>query len=499
MHKNASWSRRWSLNDAVATRDSARQPAARDIPVTAWTYAVGEEAPFTCPTCAALAGSQPLRATADAFACLSCGRQYPLLGNVPCLVPDPERFRFQQLRNLQDYELFTTTRQREIGVEQGLPHLLELTRERLLQLMRAMEAERSLVSDVLAPLVHGLDAEAARIAPGAAAPVRDMRVLEMYETVFRDWAWGNAESERALSLVQRLARAANQHADADIGKTLGKLAVFGAGACRLAADVQRALGPTATYALDYNPLPLFVAQRVLSGAVVEAYEYPTGPRGLANTAVLQRLQSLELTPQGLVLALADARRPPFAEGSLDSVLTPWFIDVVEADFPETIATIGQVLRPGGLWLNQGPLRFGGSASRRYSIEEVHKLVRAGGFELVAMESEDVPYFDSPHAGARRIETVYGFAARKVRAVPARALPAQLEPSWAVDVTQPIPALPELGALQERLVFSAGALSLIDGERSITDLAEALGGELGIEPQRLLAPLRGLLLTLLVAG
>jgi hypothetical protein len=471
--------------------------------VTAWPYAIGDETPFTCPTCAALAGSQPLRATEGAAACLSCGRQYPLLGSVPCLVPAPERFRFQQLRNLQDYELFTTTRQREIGVEQGLPHLLELTRERLLRLMHAMEAERNLVSEVLAPLVRGLDAEAARVAPGAAAPVRDMRVLEMYETVFRDWAWGDAESERALSQVERLGRAASQGADASTNVNgslgLGKLAVFGAGACRLAADVQRTLRPSATYALDYNPLPLFIAERVLSGSVLEAYEYPTGPRGLANTAVLQRLQSPHPAPQGLLLGLADARRPPFAEGSLDSVITPWFIDVVATDLPETIATIGQVLRPGGLWLNQGPLRFSGSASRRYSIEEVHELVRAGGFELVAELSCDVPYFDSPHAGSRRLETVYGFAARKVRAVPARALAASAEPAWAVDVTQPIPALPELDALQERLVFSAGALSLIDGARSITDLAEALGGELGVDPQRLIEPLRGLLLTLLVAG
>ncbi|HEX2874921.1 MAG TPA: hypothetical protein VHP33_26905 [Polyangiaceae bacterium] len=471
--------------------------------MTAWPYARGDETAFSCPTCASLAGSQPLRATEGAATCLSCGRQYPVLGGVACLVPDPERFRFQQLRNLQDYELFTTTREREIGVERGLPHLLELTRGRLLQLMRAMEFERNLVGHVLAPLVHGLDAEAARLAPGAAAPVRELRVLEMYETIFRDWAWGDAESERALSQVMRLAAAANQHAgvgtNANAGFGLGKLAVFGAGACRLAADVQRTLEPTATYALDCNPLPLFIAERVLSGAVLRAYEYPTGPRGLAQTAVLQRLHSPFPAPEGLLLALADARRPPFAAGSLDSVLTPWFIDVVAADLPETIATLGQVLRTGGLWLNQGPLRFGGSASRRYSIEEVHELARAGGFELVAELNEDVPYFDSPHAGARRLETVYGFAARKLRTVPARTVPAQGEPAWAVDVAQPIPALPELGALQERLVFSAGALSLIDGARSITDLAEALGAELGIEPRRLLEPLRGLLLTLLVTG
>lgn len=466
--------------------------------MTSWQYAVGEQTPFSCPTCAALLAPQPLYAASSAAVCAGCGRSYPLLGGVACLVPEPMRFRLEQLRKRQDYAFVTETRQREIGAERRQPELLALTRDRLRRLIVAMDVERKLVNDVLSPLFEGLDVEAMRIVPGSAVPARDMSVLEMYETVFRDWAWGEPESERALAQVSRLCEGGAQPNGANGGVQLGRLAVFGAGACRLAADVHRTLRPSATYALDVNPLPLLLAQRVLAGAVVEAYEYPTGPRGLDQTAVLQRLRCSFPVPEGLQLALADARRPPFAAESLDSVLTPWFIDVVAADLPETIATIQRVLRPGGVWLNQGPLRFGGSASRRYSIEEVHELTRAGGFELVAELTEDVPYFDSPHAGARRLETVYGFAARKVGpTAPPRPI-VKDEPAWATDSTQPIPLAPELNALQERLIFSAGALSLIDGTRSVVDLADALGGELGIRPERLVEPLRSLLLTLLTA-
>lgn len=464
-----------------------------------WPYAVGDETPFTCPSCAGLAGSQPLCATASGAACVGCGRAYPVLGGVPCLAPEPARFRLAQLRELQDYQLFTETRLREIGAERERASLLELTRARLSLLLQGMTQERALVGDLLAPLLDGLDVDVAGTVPGSAAPGRDLRLLEMYETVFRDWAWGEAESERALALVERLARAALGATSEERGLGLGKLAIFGAGACRLAADVQRRLGPSATYALDNNPVPLLLAERVLGGAVVEAYEYPVGPRGLASSAVLQRLCCREPRPSGLILALADARTPPFGPGTLDSVLTPWFIDVVAADLPETIATIARVLRAGGIWLNQGPLRFAGEASRRYSIEEVRALVHAGGFDIVAELAEDEPYFDSPHAGSRRLETVYGFAARRAASVPEAVRSASEAPAWAQDVTLPIPAFPELGALQERLVFSAGALSLIDGTRSIVDLAEVLGVELGVGPARLVEPLRGLLQTLLVAG
>jgi hypothetical protein len=459
--------------------------------------AEGTETPFTCATCASLVDSPRLIATAIGAACVSCGRIYPTFDGVACLVPDPERFRFEQLSHLQDYCFVTERRRREIGDERRNPHLLALTRERLLRLLYAMDVERKLLTDVLSTVIQGLDADAARIVPGSAAPSRDLRVLDMYETLFRDWVWGDRESDRGLSLVERLA--CESVPPGSTGRfEFGRLAVFGAGACRLAADVHRLLGPVATYALDVNPVPLLIAERLLRGAVVEAFEYPIGPRGIVQMAVLQRLCCTFDVPPGLELVLADARRPPFASGELDSVLTPWFIDVVAADIPETAAAIHRVLRPGGFWLNLGPLRFAGSAARRYCIEEVREHVQASGFELVSELTEDVPYFDSPHAGSRRIETVYGFAARRVAPPLSVPAPVSEEPAWVSDVNRPIPKVQGLEALQERLVVGAGALSLIDGRRSTFDIACALGQELGVQPQRLVEPLRSLLVSLIIS-
>ena len=42
-------------------------------------------------------------------------------------------------------------------------------------------------------------------------------------------------------------------------------------------------------------------------------------------------------------------------------MTPSFIDAADVNPRVTAAAINRVLRPGGRWLNFGPLRFNGAA------------------------------------------------------------------------------------------------------------------------------------------
>src|SRR5262249_33457543 len=58
-------------------------------------------------------------------------------------------------------------------------------------------------------------------------------VLKFSENLFRDWVWGEAESDAALALVRRLLDAAGAR------EPLGTVAGFGAGAGRLAVDLHR--------------------------------------------------------------------------------------------------------------------------------------------------------------------------------------------------------------------------------------------------------------------
>jgi SAM-dependent methyltransferase len=368
------------------------------------------------------------------------------------------------------------------SAEAERPDVRPRTRARLEQVAAATEGQRRCVADFFARL----GAPAQQLIPTRPEP-GDSPVLHCYENLFRDWVWGRVEAERTLELVARLAP----------DPQLGRLAVYGAGAGRLAVDVHQALQPSVTLALDTNPLPLLVAAELVHGESIELPEFPVAPHSEAEVVVWQTLRCPVEPRDGFGFVFADARQPPFAPSSLDTVLTSWFIDVVDADLEAIAASIGRVLREGGVWLNLGPLRFKRDLARQYTIEEIWEIVGDQGFELVSRERADVPYFDSPVSGSRRTETVFGFAARRTAAAggslqdgsPAVAGSRSQVPEWITDPRRPIPVRPSLMALGRKSMFTAGAISLVDGQRSLLDVASEIARATGVDPAALLDQLR----------
>lgn len=110
--------------------------------------------------------------------------------------------------------------------------------------------------------------------------------------------------------------------------------------------------------------------------------------------------------------LADGLNPPLTSASFDTVVTPWFIDQVPQKLPEFVATLRRLLRPGGRWLNQGPLIYPDSLpfERRYCREELFELLARGGFEIGTWSVDSRPYLVSPLSGAGKIESVLTFIA-----------------------------------------------------------------------------------------
>jgi hypothetical protein len=281
-------------------------------------------------------------------------------------------------------------------------------------------------------------------------------LLEFSENLFRDWVWGERESEESRALVAKM-----------VSGPLGRLAVFGAGAGRLAVDVHRTLAPTETWALDLNPLPLLVAEKLIRGESVDMPEFPVAPHGEDEVVISRQLRCPYEVGESFSFAFADAFQPPFAPASLDTVLTAWFVDANGRDFLESAAAVNRALRPGGRWINLGPLRFKTSLVGNYTIEEIWDLVAASGFELGARGRDDIPYFDSPASGSRRIETVFSFSARKTAS--ARAI-----------------APTELG---QKSVFAGSVISLVDGARSLTEVAAEMRRLWGFDTPRILDQLR----------
>ena len=284
-----------------------------------------------------------------------------------------------------------------------------------------------------------------------------------YANLHRDWCWGEAENEATYRLVDDALGAAAP------GRTL----LLGVGAGRLAYDLHRRRRPAPLVAADLNPLFLLAAQRLYAGETLELYEFPLAPRDSANQAILRRLAAPAPAGPGLHLVFADATCAPFAESAFDTVITPWLIDVLEDDFAVFARRVNRWLRPGGRWVNSGSLAFSADEpARRYSLEELCEIVAPRASRPSSRRTPPVPYLCSPASRHGRLESVVTFSTEK-RAeaeAPAQARPG---PGWLVDIDRPIPLLPEIQGRQLELRVLAHVASLVDGRRSVRDVARVL--------------------------
>ena len=130
-------------------------------------------------------------------------------------------------------------------------------------------------------------------------------------------------------------------------------------------------------------------------------------------------------------------------------------------------------------------------SRAYTIEEVHEIVAGTAFDLLSHDRQQLPYFHSPISGSHRTDLVFRFAARKSGEAPAVDIPDGVPP-WIANSLTPIPITPALIALGRTSMSTAGVLSMIDGQRSIVDVARELGAAWGVDPARLQDELRAFL-------
>ncbi|MEO8185300.1 MAG: hypothetical protein ABI895_41360, partial [Deltaproteobacteria bacterium] len=168
-----------------------------------------------CPACRhglAVGGASEL------ISCERCLRTYPWVEQIPVLLPDPEQHVAlwrRQLGLLLERGRHTHAVLMEAAQEQGRA---EATGARLSALARAAKTQVEDLASILEPALGG-----ALPAKGDGLP---RGVVEYIGYLYRDWGWpalGYSENEPALAELGRL-----------LGdRELGRMLVFGAGACGL--------------------------------------------------------------------------------------------------------------------------------------------------------------------------------------------------------------------------------------------------------------------------
>jgi hypothetical protein len=397
--------------------------------------------------------------------CDACSSGFPVIGDIPWLFPDPRQALAEwrgRLGMLTDHLAAEGVAMRAAA---SAPGVVAATRRRLEHVAAAHEDQIARLRTLLTPL--GIEAGAALATHqglGTRLPLQQ-GLTNYYVNLHRDWSWGDEENARALLEV----RVALGGSLAGLGRTL----VHGAGAGRLAYDLHVDGDAPLTIATDFNPLLLFVAREIFAGRAVELYEFPIAPRRTEDHAILRRLAAPGAARPGLELVAADALQAPFADGVFDTIVTPWFVDIIGEPFARVAARVNLALKPGGRWINTGSLAFSRAAhADRIGLDEVRELLPAAGFTATTVREATMPYMRSPASRHSRIEEVVTWVTTKSGA-PTEAPRARAVPEWLLNAEKPVPrtAAFEMQAISSRV--HAFMLALINGERSMRDMARVL--------------------------
>ena len=397
--------------------------------------------------------------------CDACKVDFPSVGGIPWMFAEPD-YSLGEWRNRLHFVLKRLGQDvQQIDFELKKDDLHALTRKRLEQQKEAAQKHKESLKELFEPM--DIQASETNIASYLAMRTRlpvDQGLNTYYPNVHRDWSWGKEENEASLAQIRQVL-AAND----DIGDTL----ILGAGACRLAYDLHMSCKASNTIAMDFNPLLLLVADRVTRGERLDLYEFPIAPKSMNDSAVLREVSAEAPVRDGFQLVFGDVLRPPFATGRFDTVVTPWLIDIVTENLPVLAARINTLLKPGGRWVNFGSLTFAYPAfSRRYSPEEVIAFVQDSGFDSPIVHEASIPYMCSPASRHGRQETTFTFSAVKKDKVPAPERYKAL-PDWIVTGKETVPLLRAFKTQASTTQIYGYVMSLIDGKRSIADMAKMM--------------------------
>ncbi|MEM1263136.1 MAG: hypothetical protein AAGH76_12125 [Pseudomonadota bacterium] len=400
-----------------------------------------------------------------ALFCAASNTRYPIIDGVPWLFAEPDialaewRHRFRHADAMLASEISALTSARD---NDGIS---ALTTQRLDALRAGKAMQRASIADILAPLATGASADlrATYLALRTRLPP-DQGLNTYTPNIVRDWAdWGSAENAASLQMIT----------DVLDGVSPAKVLVLGAGAGRLAHDINVALAPTLCVALDFNPLLMLLAARLGSGASQTFVEFPLAPKTLADHAITHELKAPTTPATPTYWVLGDALRAPFQAGTFDLVVTPWLTDII-AEPPAAFAPrINRLLTDGGRWVNFGSIAFRDpDPTLAIGREELSEQIESAGFRLDGDLERDLPYLASPASRHRRTETVA--ALRFSKTAPVQVVPRwRALPDWIVIGKSPVPASDEFLQQAAATRIHAFIMALIDGRRSLKEMASIM--------------------------
>jgi hypothetical protein len=235
-----------------------------------------------------------------------------------------------------------------------------------------------------------------------------------------------------------------------------------------------------------SPLLLSCAARVVRGEKLTLVELPPMPASVEDQAVRTTLSCEAPLSAGFEVLVNDLEEWALRDAAFDLVVTHWVIDAVPTPLPQLLSLINRALKPGGRWLNLGPVGFNSRVlANNYSREEVVGLAEKCGFALEGSEVARLPYFHNPRSAHWRTEQVFAFVAQKKTDCPeAPGAEAPRLPEWLEDPKKPIALAADAQELARSYRFCAELLeALKGGTATVEQLVQLLAPRHGLTPEQ----------------
>ncbi len=434
---------------------------------------------LACPRC-----DNRIEVKGDQLKCRGCKTEFPTLGGVPFLFSDPGttldewRGRYHALIRRLEQEI--------AGIDSTLSEgdLAELTRKRLESTRKANSEYIDELAAILKPL--DLTSLAANHETYLALRTRlpsDQGIATYYANLHRDWCWGQQENAESLRLVlEGLGQREPEN-----------MLVLGAGGARLAYDLHQSFPSALTVASDFNPLLMLAAARLVRGETLKLHEFPIAPRTLDDCTPLRQLQAPTAAGENFHLVLTNALRAPFQAGAFDTLITPWLVDILPEPLAIQALRWNHLLVDGGVWIWFGSHAFRGAGLRdNVSLDETREIIERSGFSTPEVIEAEIPYMVSPADRHGRKEQVVVITAQKNKKLKAPSRHVAL-PDWLVKADQPVPATEafKMEAMSTRIY--AFIMAMIDGKRSIDDMAQLMEEQRLMTKPEAVSAIRGFLI------
>ena len=315
----------------------------------------------------------------DTLTCPSCGHSYPVFECIPLLVKESRINLAASWRELEKVLADNGDRLEEVKDALGRqPERAELLNRGI----QAYQSDNSYLAGLRDAIGRAIARkEIAELEEEGRLP-RQYTFGEGLAFFYRDWCRSEAAESEISTIIDTVNHQLEAYAD-----NVDSVLVPGAGAGRFACELARTFDRV--YAFDYS---MHMAQIfydiALKGITIHRVNFRSN---VVHTEDVVVSFSLSI-PDGEIRSALDAGKlsyftsnaldTPMPGNSLSAVASIYFIDLVP--IKEHMLEARRVLKPGGLFINFGPLRYmRGDVANMLSGEEILDLYSQSGFDILA--------------------------------------------------------------------------------------------------------------------